>query len=172
LPISNNQTTLSPFRTVIALIVLSIIGFALVPQLSVDLNPREKEPVLRISFSVPGSSPELVEKLATAPLEGVFSQLAELKKIESVSNYDQGSVTLRFDKNADMEFKKFETASLIRQVYPSLDQKVSYPLIYQSAQSSRNQETPILTYSINGPFASFEIKKITEDVLKSAINRF
>jgi multidrug efflux pump subunit AcrB len=163
---------LSPFRLVIAFFVLAIIGFALVPKLSVDLNPREKEPVLRVSFSVPGSSPELVEKLATAPLEGIFSQLTELKKIESVSNYNQGSVTLRFHKNADMEFKKFETASLIRQVYPSLDQKVSYPLIYQTAQSSRNQETPILTYSINGPFASFEIRKITEDVLKSTLNQF
>lgn len=163
---------MSPFRTVIAFFVLAIIGFALVPRLSVDLNPREKEPVLRISFGVPGSSPELVEKLATAPLEGVFSQLAGLKKIQSVSNYDEGSVTLRFDKNADMEFKKFEVASLIRQVYPSLDQKVSYPLIYQSAETNRNQETPILTYSINGPFASFEIRKITEDVLKSSLNAF
>src|SRR5690606_21588156 len=115
-------------RTVIAFFVLAIIGFALVPKLSVDLNPREKEPVLRISFSVQGSSPELVEKLATAPLEGIFSQLAELKKIESVSNYNYGSVTLRFDKHTDMEFKKFETASLIRQLYPSMDAKVSYPL--------------------------------------------
>ena len=163
---------MSPFRTVIAFIVLAIIGFALVPELSVDLNPREKEPVLRVSFSVPGSSPELVEKLATAPLEGVFSQLSELKKIESVSNYNYGAVTLRFDKKADMEFKKFEVASLIRQVYPNLDPKVSYPLIYQTAQSSLNQQVPVLTYSINGPFASFEIRKITEDVLKPVLNRF
>lgn len=163
---------MSPFRTVIAFFVLAIIGFALVPKLSVDLNPREKEPVLRVSFSVQGSSPELVEKLSTAPLEGIFSQLAELKKIESVSNYNYGSVTLRFDKNVDMEFKKFETASLIRQLYPTLDAKVSYPLIYQTAQNSLNEQVPVLTYSINGPFASFEIRKITEDVLKPALNRF
>jgi multidrug efflux pump subunit AcrB len=81
-------------------------------------------------------------------------------------------VTLRFDKKADMEFKKFETASLIRQIYPSMDPKVGYPLIYQSAQTNLNQQIPVLTYSINGPFASFEIRKITEDVLKSALNRF
>lgn len=163
---------MTPFRIVIAFIVLSIIGIALVPKLSVDLNPREQEPILSISYNVPRSSPELVEKLATSPLEGAMSQLAELKKINSVSNYDRGSITLRFDKKTDMEFKKFEVASIIRQVYPSLDPKVGYPLVTQSAERRTDLKTPILTYSINGPFASFEIKKIAEDVLKTSLNRF
>ncbi|GAB3651986.1 efflux RND transporter permease subunit [Echinicola sediminis] len=161
---------MSPFRIVISFFVLAIIGFALVPRLTVELNPREKQPVLRVSFGVRDASPELVEKLGTAPLEGLFSQLADLKKIESVSRYNGGSVTLRFDKHTDMEFKKFEVASLVRQVYPSLDPTVSYPLIYQSSQS--NNEPPILQYSVNAPFAPFEIKKVTEDVLKSVLNRF
>ncbi|MDO9551951.1 efflux RND transporter permease subunit [Rhodonellum sp.] len=163
---------MTPFRIVIAFIVLSIIGIALVPKLSVDLNPREQEPILSISYNVPRSSPELVEKLATSPLEGAMSQLAELKKINSVSNYDRGSITLRFDKRTDMEFKKFEVASIIRQVYPSLDPKVAYPLVTQSSERRTDLKTPILTYSVNGPFASFEIKKIAEDVLKTALNRF
>ncbi|AWW31240.1 AcrB/AcrD/AcrF family protein [Echinicola strongylocentroti] len=161
---------MSSFRITISFFVLAIIGFALVPRLTVELNPREQQPVLSVSFGVSQAAPELVEKLGTAPLEGLFSQLSELKKIESVSNYSSGQVTLRFDKHTDMEFKKFEVASLIRQVYPSLDQKVSYPLIYQSAQ--RNEEPPILQYSINAPFAPFEIKKVTEDVLKSVLTRF
>jgi multidrug efflux pump subunit AcrB len=163
---------MSPFRIIIAFIVLSIIGFALVPRLSVDLNPREREPVLTVSYAVPRSSPELVEKMATSPLEGALSQLSDLKKINSVSNYDRGSITLRFDKKTDMDFKKFEVASIIRQVYPALDPKVSYPLVTQSEERRSDQKTPILTYSVNGPFASFEIKKIAEDVLKSTLNRF
>ncbi|WP_194776339.1 efflux RND transporter permease subunit [Pararhodonellum marinum] len=163
---------MTPFRVVIAFIVLTVIGFALVPKLSVDLNPRDREPVLTVSYSVPRSSPELVEKLGTSPIEGAFSQLADLKKITSVSNYDRGSITMRFDKKSDMEFKRFEVASLIRQVYPGMDPKVSYPQVTQSAERRNDQKTPILSYSINGPFASFEIKKITEDLLKSALTRF
>ncbi|MBD3630206.1 efflux RND transporter permease subunit [Cyclobacterium sp.] len=161
---------MTPFRLVIAFFVVSIIGFALLPELSVDLNPREKEPVLNISFSVRSASPELVEKLATSPLEGAISQISELKKTTSVSNYNQGSIQLRFDKRTDMEYKKFEVAALIRQVYPSMDSKVSYPVITQSSQRSIQEKSPILTFSINGPFASFEIKKITEDVLVASLN--
>jgi multidrug efflux pump subunit AcrB len=163
---------MTPFRILIAFVLLSICGFAVIPMLSVDLNPRDREPVLRISYAIPRSSPEIVEKLATSPLEGSFSRLSELKKIASVSNYDQGSITLTFDKKADMELKKFEVSSMIRQVYPQLDQRVSYPMITQSSDDRREVKTPILTYSVNGPFASFEIKKIAEDILKPALTRF
>jgi multidrug efflux pump subunit AcrB len=163
---------MTAFRVLIAFVVLGILGFAVVPLLSVDLNPREREPVLSIRYGIPRSSPEIIEKLATSPLEGAFSQLSELKKITSVSNYDQGSITLRFDKKADMELKKFEVLALIRQVYPQLDERLSYPIVTQSAQARNDFKTPILTYSVNGPFASFEIKKIAEDVLKTALTRF
>lgn len=163
---------MTPFRVLIAFVVVGILGFALVPLLSVDLNPREREPVLTVSFGIPRSSPEIIEKLATSPLEGAFSQISELKKITSVSNYDRGSITLRFDKESDMELKKFEVLALIRQVYPQLDRRLSYPIVTQSAKARDDFKTPILTYSVNGPFASFEIKKIAEDVLKPALTQF
>jgi len=66
---------MTPFRVLIAFVVLAILGVAVIPLLSVDLNPREKEPVLTIAYGNPRSSPEIIEKLATSPLEGAFSQL-------------------------------------------------------------------------------------------------
>lgn len=163
---------MTPFRILIVFVVLSILGFAVVPLLSVDLNPKDRDTILTVGYSISRASPEIVEKLATSPLEGTFSRLSELKKITSVSNYDRGSITLTFAKEADMEMKKFEVSSMIRQVYPQLDQRVSYPSVAQSSQDRTDEKTPILTYSVNGPFASFEIKKIAEDVLKPALTRF
>ena len=163
---------MTDFRVLIAFVVFGILGFATVPLLSMDLNPREREPVLTVSYGLPRSSPELIEKLATSPLEGAFSQLTELKQITSVSNYDQGNIILRFDKKANMELKKFEVLALIRQVYPKLDERLSYPNVTQSAEYRSDYKTPILTYSVNGPFASFEIRKITEDVVKPTLTRF
>lgn len=163
---------MTPFRVLVAFVVLAILGVAVIPLLSVDLNPREKEPVLTIAYGIPRSSPEIIEKLATSPLEGAFSQLSELKNITSISNYDRGQITLRFDKKADMELKRFEVLSLIRQIYPQLDSRLSYPTVSQSDQARTDEKTPILTYSVNGPFAAFEIKKIAEDIVKPALTRF
>lgn len=163
---------MTPFRILIVFVVVSILGLAVVPMLSVDLNPREREPVLRVSYGISNASPEIVEKLATSPLEGTFSRLSELKEITSTSNYDGGEIILRFDKHSDMEMKKFEISAMIRQVYPQMDSRVRYPMVTQTSQTRANTKSPILTYSINGPFASFEIKKITEDILKPAITKY
>ncbi|MGM0944899.1 MAG: efflux RND transporter permease subunit [Bacteroidota bacterium] len=163
---------MTPFRVLVAFVVLAILGIAAIPLLSVDLNPREKEPVLTVGYGIPRSSPEIIEKLATSPLEGAFSQISELKKITSISNYDRGQVTLRFDKKSDMELKRFEVLSLIRQIYPQLDSRLSYPTVSQSDQARTDVKTPILTYSVNGPFAAFEIKKIAEDIIKPALTRY
>ena len=163
---------MTPFRILIVFVVVSILGLAVVPMLSVDLNPRERSPILSVGYSIANASPEIVEKLATSPLEGAFSRLSELKEINSSSNYNGGSITLTFDKKADMEMKKFEIASMIRQIYPQMDQRVGYPVVSQSSQARAEEKSPILIYSVNGPFASFEIKKIAEDILKPAITRY
>ena len=163
---------MTPFRILIVFVVVSILGLAVIPMLSVDLNPKEKSPVLSISYGINNASPEIVEKLATSPLEGAFSRLSELKEIRSTSNYNGGFILLTFDKKSDMEMKKFEISSMIRQIYPQMDSRVGYPIVTQSSQARSEEKTPILTYSVNGPFASFEIKKIAEDVLKPALTRF
>lgn len=163
---------MTPFRILIVFVVISILGLAVIPMLSVDLNPKEKSPVLSVGYRISNASPEIVEKLATSTLEGAFSRLTELKEIKSTSGYDGGYITLTFDKKSDMEMKKFEVSSMIRQIYPQMDSRVSFPNVTQSSQARTDEKTPILTYSINGPFASFEIKKIAEDILKSALTRF
>ncbi|PZX47085.1 efflux RND transporter permease subunit [Algoriphagus chordae] len=163
---------MTPFRILIVFVVVSILGLAVIPMLSVDLNPKERSPILSISYGINNASPEIVEKLATSPLEGAFSRLTELKEIKSTSNYNGGYIILTFDKKSDMEMKKFEISSMIRQIYPQMDQRVGYPTVAQSSQARSDEKTPILTYSVNGPFASFEIKKIAEDILKPALTRY
>ncbi|MEP0712259.1 MAG: efflux RND transporter permease subunit [Algoriphagus sp.] len=163
---------MTPFRILIVFVVVSILGLAVIPMLSVDLNPKERSPIISVSYGINNASPEIVEKLATSPLEGAFSRLTELKEINSTSSYNGGYITLVFDKNADMEMKKFEISAMVRQIYPQMDQRVRYPTVTQSSQARSDDKTPILTYSVNGPFASFEIKKIAEDILKPALTRF
>src|SRR5690606_39982544 len=99
---------MTPFRILIVFVVVSILGLAVIPMLSVDLNPKERSPIISVGYGISNASPEIVEKLATSPLEGAFSRLSELKEINSTSNYNGGYITLIFDKKADMEMKKVE----------------------------------------------------------------
>lgn len=162
---------ISPFKVVILFLVLSIIGIATIPKLSIDLNPTHNLPSLVISYIYPKASPESIEHYVTALLENAFSQLSEVKEIRSVSNYDQGRIIIFFDKRTDIGFKKFEVSSLIRQLYPRLPENLSYPLITEQHIETKNQDTPFLIYSLNAPLAPYQIKNIAEDILKLPISQ-
>ncbi len=128
---------MSPFRVIITFIVVSLMGLALIPKLTVNLNPSYQTPEIFLQYSVRDADPTQVEKLATAPLENVLSQLRDLDEVNSQSRYNSGNITLRFSKNADLAYKRFEVATLIRQVYPQLDEKVSYPTLQSSGGKYR-----------------------------------
>jgi multidrug efflux pump subunit AcrB len=71
---------LSSFKIILSFIILAVLGFIFVPRLSIDLLPNKSLPVLTISFTLNDAPPEVVEQEATAPLENVLSQLAQIKK--------------------------------------------------------------------------------------------
>ncbi|MGW8122312.1 efflux RND transporter permease subunit [Roseivirga echinicomitans] len=163
-----------PFRMVIVFVVLAMIGIALIPKLNVNFTPRYTKPAITISYNLPNSSPDIVERLATSPLENAISQIEGINKVTSASGYNSGTIELAFDKGEDMEFRKFEINSLIRNIYKKLPETMSYPSVEQRGGETQNKtESPILLYSINGPYASYKIKKdVDEYILKplSAIN--
>ena len=145
------------------------MGIAVIPFLPVDLVPDYKPPKLTISYNLPASPPFIVEQEATAIFENLLSQVSGLNEINSESTYNSGKIELQFDRDVDIDFKKFEVSSLIKQVYPNLNQNLSYPVIRQ-ASSSQKIASPILTYRINAPYAPFQIQKIANEVIKAKIS--
>ena len=153
----------NPFRVVIFFVALSLVGVSLIPKLAVNLNPSYNLPSLQVRFSLPESSPQVVERLATAPLENAFSQVSELKEITSVSHYHRGRITLAFEKSADINFKRFEVATLVRQVYPTLPATLSYPTITEASGSKKSDQSPFLVYTVRAPLTAHQIKQTIED---------
>ncbi len=156
-----------PFRVVVGFLAVSLLGLAIVPQLSVNLNPDYALPALTLSFALPGSSPEIVEQEATSVLENAFSGLANLNEIKSVSSYNKGSVTLLFDRGIAMDFKRFEVISILRNIRQQLPARMTYPTISQNLQDE--QEAPLLVYRINAPFATTYIKSQLDRHLLRAV---
>jgi multidrug efflux pump subunit AcrB len=159
---------LAPYKTVVIFVFLSLIGLAVVSRFSIDLQPNYSLPTLTISFTLPDASPETVEQEATAPLENVLSQITNIKKIYSVSGYNQGTIEITFDKQADIDFKKFEITSLVRQIYPKLNPKISYPQLEQRARQTEGKKV-LLLYRINAKVAPYQIKKTTNDLFISEL---
>jgi multidrug efflux pump subunit AcrB len=165
----------SPFRTVILFFAVSAIGLALIPKLSVDFKPRIIEPQIQVSYSGKRTSPEVMERTVTSPLENALSQVSGVKSISSQTRDNSGSITLIFEKGEDINFKKFEVSSILRNVYPKLPEGVSYPTVQQfgNTQNTNERDTkgPFLIYTINAPYAAFQIKKEVEEILKKPLTQ-
>ena len=154
-----------PFRVVTLFISLSLIGISLLPRLSINLNPSYDYPTLQINFRLPASSPQFVEQTATALLENTFSQLSELRKTNSVSHYHRGRITLTFEKSANLDFKRFEVATLVRQLYSSLPTTLSYPTITEASNRKEDQQSTFLVYTVRAPLTAYQIKQTIDERL-------
>lgn len=159
-----------PFRLIIAFLVVAIIGVALIPRLNVNFTPSHTKPVITISYGLSNSSPDIVERLATSPLENALSQLEGVNKLGSISRYNTGVIELSFDKDEDMDFRKFEINTIIRNIYKKLPENMSYPVVEQSGGESKDDtERAILAYSINGPYASYKLQQDVEEFVKKPL---
>ncbi|MCK5822156.1 MAG: efflux RND transporter permease subunit [Bacteroidales bacterium] len=149
------------FSIIVSFIVLMIIGLALMPRLSVHMHSNRYLPRLYISYGWSNASPRLIEQEVTAPLEGLFNTIIGVNKIESSSNRGHGSISIEFDENVDIDHKRFELASKIREAFPGLPEGVSYPYISPYAKVS--DEKTLLSYRLNAPASPRLIMEYAEE---------
>jgi multidrug efflux pump subunit AcrB len=146
--------------------LLSLAGVALLSRLSVQLNPSKGQGSLTVSYSLPSASPDVIERMVTARLEGAFSTLQGITKISSVSSYHSGYITLSLDKNLDLSQLRFEVAMLLRQLYPSLPKELSYPTISLYAPEQQEKNKPLMTLQLNGNATQSTLQTYAEEQVK------
>jgi multidrug efflux pump subunit AcrB len=160
---------LSTFTVNIIFVMLIIVGAAMIPLLSLQLNPTRYLPSLTISWSWPETPVRVVEQEVTTVLEGVLSTVTGVKKISSSTNNESGSITVEFDKNSDLRTKRFEVASLLRESRKRLPERVSFPVISMNMPSNQSGSA-ILSFQINGNASTSYIYTIVEEQIKPRIS--
>ena len=154
-----NRPTFSPFSIIVVFLALMIIGAAFIPLLDVRFKPSHNLPQLSVRFSWPNASPEVIEE-ETSKIEGVLGKINQVISIESTSSVGSGSVTLNFDKTADLNKKRYEVSALIRQLRGNLPPEMSYPEI--TANIEQDDQASFMVLTLNANTTTFEIKKVAE----------
>lgn len=152
---------ISSFSVLLIMAVTALVGIACFSQLRVQYAPSVSDKSLTVSFSYPGASARIVEAEVTSRLEGGLANIKECSGIQSVSDYGYGTVKLVLGKRADMEAVRFEVASQIRNLWPSLPDGCSYPSISVTAQGIRNSVA--VAFNVKSPLPSKEIARFVED---------
>jgi multidrug efflux pump subunit AcrB len=159
---------ISTFTVNILFVMLIIVGAAMIPLLSLQLNPTRYLPSLTISWMWPEAPVRVVEQEVTTTLEGVLTTVTGIKKISSYTYSEGGNITVEFDKNVDLRAKRFEVASLLRETRKRLPERVSYPEISMNMPSNQSGSV-ILSFQLNGNASPSYIYTIADEVFKPAI---
>lgn len=167
--VSQHRSLFSTFTINIIFVVLIIIGAAVIPLLSLQLNPTRYLPSLTISWNWPEAPVRVVEQEVTTQLEGILSTVTGVKKISSSTNNATGRITVEFDKNTDLRAKRFEVASLLRESRKRLPEKVSFPVVGMNMPSNQSGST-ILSFQINGNANTSYIYTLAEELIKPRLS--
>ncbi|MBD3295884.1 MAG: acriflavine resistance protein B, partial [Candidatus Omnitrophica bacterium] len=130
-----------PIMTTLFMITLLFFGIGSYLQLPVSDLPVVDYPVMTISVSYPGASPETMASTVASPLENECMQIQGLQSIISDNTDGQTKITLTFqlDKNVDLVAPDVQTA--ITRAQANLPGDLPQPPTYQKTNPS---EAPII----------------------------
>ncbi len=148
---------LPAFSVILVFVVLSVVGAAMLPLLTLQYTPTEKKGSLVVSYAWNGASAKLIESEATQVLEGLASSVEGVGSVSSVSRKGSGTVTLEVKDKLQLERVRFELATLIRQTWDRMPAGMSYPSI--SGSSTGGEIQSILTYTINADLPTWQIER-------------
>jgi multidrug efflux pump subunit AcrB len=142
----------------------------LIPQLPVKLNPSRQLPEINVSFQMSGQSARAIEMEVTSKIEAMLSRIKGVRGVNSQSSSGRGRVTVKLSKHTDPDIARFEVSTIVRQMWPTLPDEVSYPYISMAGTTSRESVQPYLRYTVNAPFSPMQIQEYINDYLKPKLS--
>jgi len=160
-----NNKHFSAYTINIIFIILALAGLALIPKLTIKLNPKYTANSLTVSFSWPDVSPGVIEHEVTSKLEGAFSTLRGIEHVISGSSKSYGYITLETKKNTDIETLRFEVLSIIKDLWQRMPEGVSYPQIYGGSEGN-SQRQLLISYVLKGNSGTAELQQFAEKAIQ------
>ena len=135
-------------RTVLLILALilvaGVIGYQAIPK---ESSPDIPIPVMYVTATLEGISPEDSERLLVRPLETELSSLSGLDEMESHAAEGYASVQLKFEAGFDADEALTDVKDAVDRAKPNLPAEVDEPKVNEVNTSL----FPILTVVLSGP---------------------
>ncbi|MDA8443492.1 efflux RND transporter permease subunit [Paracidovorax valerianellae] len=129
----------------LALVLLGLLSWRLLP---VAALPQVDYPVIRVSASLPGGSPESMAATVAAPLERALGAIAGVSAISSTSNQGATEVKLEFVLGRDLDAAARDVQAAINAVRSQLPAGMKGNPTFRKIQSSQR---PIVVLALSSP---------------------
>lgn len=154
--------------TVLLSIAIVVVGLFAYTKLPIAALPSYDTPVINVTGSLPGASPEIMAASVATPLEKQFSTIAGLASISSSSTLGSTSITLEFDQDRDIDAAAVDVqAALLRAQRGLPDEMTSLPA-YRKVNPA---DQSVLLVALTSPSISLsELNDYAENVISPSLS--
>lgn len=157
-----------PVFTTMLVMLLVVFGLGSYPSLGIDLNPDVDFPLVMVSVSFAGTSPEEMESLVTKPIEDAVSSLSGIKNLSSVTREGSSQITIEFEFGTDPKLAANEVREKVAVARKRLPDQADEPVIQRFDMGAQ----AIVYYSLSSDTrSSGDIRKLATDIVKDELQR-
>ena len=156
-----------PVLVAIVFALVMVVSLYTVSDLALDLMPDTERPVLMVSASYSGASPESVEKSVTATLESALINVSGLQSLSSTSSEGSSRLELEFEYGVDLDAATNDVRDKLDRIRRSLPDDADDPQIFRFSSS----DMPIMRIAVSGERSSEELKVIAEDIIQPRLEQ-
>ena len=142
-------------RPVLALVVSMLIIVAGISSLSgieVRELPAIDRPVISVTTTFSGATPETVDRELTSVLEGSVARVSGIRNISSSSSFGRSRITLEFGADVDLDAAANDLRDAISRVSNRLPSEASEPRLVKADSDAQ----PVLRLSLTDPNRSVQ----------------
>lgn len=152
-----------PVMTVLLSVATVIAGTVAYLNIPVAALPSFNSPVISVSASLPGASPENMASAVALPLEKEFSTIDGITVISSTNSLGSTSITLEFNNDRDIDKAAVDVQAALLRAQKRLPIEMTVPPSYRKINPS---DTPVLVVLLSSPSVSLsDLNQYAENLL-------
>lgn len=149
-----------PTSMLVLLAIIGILGMISYLGIPKESRPEIVIPIVAVSTTYPGVSPNDVETLVTRKIEEEINTIPEIKELTSTSVEGYSSVVAEFNTGMNMEEALRKVREKVDRARPQLPSDVREPVVMEFNLS----EIPIMQVNVSGEYGLVQLKDVAEDV--------
>ena len=154
-----------PVFATMLIAAITVVGGVSFFQLGVDRYPRIETPVVSVTTSNPGATPESIETEVTDRIEAAVNTVAGIDELRSTSTEGQSRVTITFDLSKNPDIAAQEVRAKVDPVIRNLPETADPPVV----QKQDPDATPIMLFSISSGMPAVELTTYIEQNIQKRI---
>ena len=157
-----------PVFTTMLVLLLVVFGLNSYPSLGIDLYPDVEFPIVNVTVTYTGASPEEMESLITKPIEDAVSSVSGIKTLSSVTREGVSQVNLEFEFGTNPKLAANEVREKVAGVRKRLPEQIDEPVVQRYDITAQS----IVYFSLSSDIRSRgEIRKLAVDIVKDELQR-